>query len=94
MRFLSIHAFGNLVAFMFISMHVASQLSRTAPFAPDFGTGIILFLLVLIQVMSGMLIKLNILRSYYKQRRLIHVAVAYFFYVFIFSHILKVLGII
>lgn len=37
------HVFGNLLAFMLISLHFAGQISRSATSYPELGTGIVLY---------------------------------------------------
>ena len=43
-----IHAFGNLFAFMLISIHFAQQIGRPPQFYPDLGTGLTLYIVVFI----------------------------------------------
>ena len=43
-KWLGFHVLGNLSAFILISIHFSSQISRPAAFYPDLGTGLALFL--------------------------------------------------
>src|SRR3990170_6299754 len=48
-----IHVFGNLLAFMLISLHFASQISRSP--APELGTGLALYIAMVLLVGTGFL---------------------------------------
>ena len=50
---LKVHIFGNLFAFMFVSIHFAQQMSRPAQFFPHLGTGIVLYPTMLLLVTTG-----------------------------------------
>jgi hypothetical protein len=90
-----IHTYGNLVAFLFISTHFASQLGRPAAFYPDLGTGIALYLVMLILVLTGFLHRFQIVgRLIPHQNRFLHISVTTAFYLVIFVHILEGLRLI
>jgi hypothetical protein len=89
------HTYGNLLSFLFISTHFASQLGRPAAFYPDLGTGIALYLVMLILVLTGFLHRFQIMgRLVPHQNRFLHISVTTAFYVVIFVHILEGLRII
>src|SRR4030065_1770256 len=49
------HVFGNLLAFMLISLHFASQISRPATSYPELGTGLVLYIAMVLLVGTGIL---------------------------------------
>jgi len=89
------HIFGNLLAFMLISLHFASQISRPAEAYPDLGTGLVLYAAMVLLVGTGILEKFRLtpsvkLGSY----RFLHIGAAIAFYLIIIVHILHGLAII
>ena len=56
------HMFGNLISFAFISMHFTQQLTRPTEFYPDLGTGVVLYLVMVLLVVSGILHRYQLLR--------------------------------
>ena len=91
---LSVHVFGNLLAFMFISIHFTQQISRPAQFYPDLGTGIVLYATVLLMVATGFFMRFQIGNIARKKLRFIHTSATVTFYLIILVHILHGLGII
>ena len=90
-----IHMFGNLFSFMFISMHFFQQITRPPAFYPDLGTGVALYLVMLILVSTGFLHRFQILRSIVPhQNRYLHVSITIAFYIVISVHILQGVGIL
>lgn len=89
------HVFGNLLAFMLISLHFASQISRPASSYPDLGTGLVLYIAMLLLVGTGFLQRSQ-LRSSIKpiSYRFVHMGSAVTFYLIIIVHILHGLAII
>jgi len=53
-KWLSFHVFGNLSAFILVSIHFSSQISRPAAFYPDLGTGLALFVSMVLLVATGL----------------------------------------
>lgn len=91
---ISIHIFGNLLSFMFISMHFFQQITRPPEFYPDLGTGVALYLVMLILVLTGFLHRFQLLRSTIPhQNRFVHISITLAFYVVIGIHILKGVGV-
>jgi hypothetical protein len=91
---IGIHVLGNLLAFMFVSVHFAHQLGRPAQFFPKLGTGVALVAAVILLVSTGFFQRFLIgsrLRRYW---RFIHVSVTMSFYLIILVHILHGVGII
>ena len=90
-----VHTYGNLLAFILISTHFASQMGRPAEFYPDLGTGVALYLIMLILVLTGFLHRFQIVgRLIPHQNRFLHVSVTTAFYLVIIVHILEGLQII
>lgn len=90
---LRIHVYGNLLAFLLISIHFTSQLSR--PTLPDLGTGLALSVVMSLLTATGFLHRFRILTSLKPQsNRFLHVSVAVSFYIIIGIHILHGVGII
>jgi hypothetical protein len=83
------HVFGNLLAFMLISLHFASQITRPASSYPELGTGIALYTAMVLLVGTGFLQRFHLLPSIKPQSyRFIHVGSAFAFYLIIVVHIL------
>ena len=92
---ITIHMYGNLLSFMFISTHFFQQISRPPQFYPDLGTGVALYIVTLILVTTGFFHRFQILRSLVPhQNRFLHISITTAFYVVILIHILQGLGII
>jgi len=91
----TIHVFGNLISFMLISLHFASQISRPAASYPDLGTGLVLYISMIILVGTGFLQRFHLLPKMKPQYFMfIHFSSAFSFYLIIVIHILHGLGII
>ena len=90
---LRVHVFGNLLAFTLTSFHFASQISRPAESYPDLGTGIVLYMAMILLVSTGIIqrfqLKPNIKPQTY---RFLHTGSALVFYLTIVIHILHGLG--
>ena len=92
-RLLGFHVFGNLTAFVLIVVHFSSQISRPAAFYPDLGTGLVMFITMLLLVTTGFSHRFSIIKSVKPQtQRLIHISSALSFYLVIGIHILHGLG--
>jgi len=88
------HVFGNLLALMLISIHFTHQISRPAQFYPDLGTGIVLYISVVLMALTGFMLRFKFLKSAGKTTRFLHSSTAIAFYLIILVHILHGLGII
>lgn len=90
-----VHAFGNLLSFLLISLHFAGQVGRPADFYPAFGTGLTLYIGMVLLVATGLTFRF---RPFQKlspaTNRLFHVGLAFSFYIIILVHILHGLGIL
>ena len=90
-----IHVFGNLSAFMLISLHFASQISRPANSYPELGTGIVLYTAMILLVSTGFMQRFHLVaRIKLQSWRFVHMGVAVAFYLTIIVHILRGLSII
>jgi hypothetical protein len=89
------HIFGNLLAFMLISLHFASQISRPAEAYPDLGTGLVLYAAMVLLVGTGFLQRFRLTPSVKPgSYRFLHMGAAIAFYRIIIVHILHGLAII
>jgi len=89
------HIFGNLLAFMLISLHFAGQISRPAEVYPDLGTGLVLYAAMVLLVGTGFLQRFRLTPSVKPESyRFLHIGAAIAFYLIIIVHILHGLVII
>lgn len=91
---LGIHVLGNLTAFMLISIHFAHQIGRSAAFYPNLGTGVVLYLVMLIMVSTGIIQRFQLAPIQGRRCRFLHLSLAVSFYLVIFVHILHGIGLI
>lgn len=92
---LKIHIFGNLISFMLISIHFAQQIGRPPRFFPDLGTGLALYIVTFILVITGFLHRFQIIKRIRPHlNRFIHVSITLSFYIIIGIHILQGLEIL
>lgn len=91
---LSIHVLGNLIAFLLISIHFTQQMGRPAEFAPTLGTGITLYIIVAIMVLTGLMQRYRLVDRFLRTWRFVHVSLSLSFYIVITIHILHNLGVI
>lgn len=84
---LRVHIFGNLVSFLFVSIHFTQQISRPAQYYPDLGTGVVLYPTMLFLVATGFITRFV---SYKNKKAMlfVHKAVTLTFYLTIIIHIL------
>jgi len=91
---LNVHVFGNLIAFLFISIHFTQQMGRPAQFAPTLGTGLALYTIVAVMVITGFVQRFRLVRSFPRSWRFIHVSLSLSFYIVVIIHMLHNLGVI
>jgi len=92
---LRVHVFGNLLAFVFVSIHFAGQLSRPLEFYPDLGSGVGLYVAMALLVLTGFLLRYGLVSGGSRRfLRVIHVLSVVFFYIVILVHALQGFGII
>lgn len=88
--FIKIHMLGNLFAFMLISIHFAQQVGRPPQFYPDLGTGLALYVVMVVLVGSGFLHRFRIIRSVRPHlNRFLHTSITMSFYLIIIVHTLQ-----
>jgi hypothetical protein len=88
-----VHVFGNLLAFLLISLHFAGQIGRPAAFYPQLGTGWGLYIIMMLLVATGFTHRFQLIRRIKSQtRKFVHVCLTFSFYVIIGIHILHGLG--
>jgi len=85
---LGLHIFGNVLAFMFISIHFTQQISRPPQAYPDLGTGIVLYTTMLLMVLTGVMLRFAFFKAHYRSWRFIHTGSTLAFYLIILIHIL------
>jgi len=90
-----IHVFGNLFSFMLISIHFAQQIGRPPQSFPDIGTGLALYIIMLLLTATGFMNRFQIIRSVRPSLiRSMHVSITMSFYIIIGIHILHGLNIL
>jgi uncharacterized SAM-binding protein YcdF (DUF218 family) len=79
-----IHVFGNLVAFMLISVHFTYWIISVS----FMGTGLALFVAMLTLVVTGLLQRFNMMQSSGRHIRFIHISMTTAIYLILTIHIL------
>jgi hypothetical protein len=93
--FFRIHVFGNLLAFLLVSVHFAGQLSRPVAFYPELGSGVGLFITMSLLVFTGFFLRYGLVTGGLRRSlRVIHVLAVLSFYSVIVIHALHGFGII
>jgi hypothetical protein len=88
-----VHVFGNLLAFLLISLHFAGQIDRPAEFYPQLGTGLALYIIMMLLVATGFTHRFQLIPRIKSQtRKFVHVGLTFSFYIIIGIHILHGLG--
>jgi hypothetical protein len=91
---LKIHVFGNLSAFLLISIHFAQNTGRLAGFFPRLEDGLVLFLILSIIVATGMLERFGAKLKLVKYTKFVHRYAVAVFYLVLIVHVLQDLPII
>lgn len=91
---LSLHVFGNLLAFLLVSVHYTQQAGRPAEFAAVHSTGLILYIVLSIMIITGFLQRFGIIHTLAKSWRFIHVSLSLSFYIIVITHVLQFLDIL
>lgn len=90
-----VHIFGNLLAFLLISTHFAGQIGRPAAFYPNLGTGLALYIIMILLVSTGFTHRFQLIPKIKPQtRRFVHISLTFSLYIIIVIHILHGLGFI
>lgn len=94
-RLRSFHVVGNTLGFLLISVHFAGQISRPPDRYPELGTGLVLYIAMLILVATGFLLRYQLIpRISLQSLKFVHVGTAFAFYLVIIVHILHGIGIL
>jgi hypothetical protein len=80
-----IHTFGNLVAFMLISVHFTYWIISVS----FMGTGLALFIAVLALVVTGFLQRFNMMRGSVVHIKFLHISMTTAFYLILIIHVLS-----
>jgi hypothetical protein len=89
-----LHILGNSLAFLLISLHFAGQISRPAESYPPLGTGLVLYVAMVLLVSTGILQRFHLVPNGKLQKlRFLHIGSAFAFYLTIVVHVLHGLGI-
>lgn len=91
---LKVHVFGNLLAVMLVSVHFAIQMSRPAEFAPDLGTGLATYLLFVVIIAAGFMMRFGLAVKHRESWRLIHVGLSLSLFIILIIHVLRNLGLL
>jgi len=90
-----VHVFGNLLAFTLISIHFASQINRPTTAYPELGTGLALYIIMILLVATGFTHRFQLIPQIKSTtRKFVHVALTFSFYIIIIIHILHGIGVI
>jgi hypothetical protein len=89
------HVFGNLISVMLVSIHFAGQVGRPADFYPEFGTGLALYIALVLLTATGLALRFGAIPGLKRTtNRFVHASIAFSFYIVIIVHVLHGLGII
>ena len=84
-----VHVFGNLLAFLLVSLHFAGQISRPATNYPELGTGLALYIIMVLLVGTGFTHRFQLVPQIKSQtRKFVHIGLTFSFYLIIGIHIL------
>ena len=86
------HIFGNLVSFGLITLHFAHHLGRPAEAGPESLTGRVMYIALSFLILTGFLLRFQLLKKQMKSARYIHTSIITTFYIIIIFHVLHGLG--
>ena len=90
-----VHVYGNLLAFFLISLHFAGQIGRPLTAYPQLGTGLALYIIMILLVATGFTHRFELIPQVKSQtRKFVHVGFSFSFYIIIGIHILHGLNMI
>lgn len=92
--FLTAHVFGNLVAFLLISLHFGQQVGRPPQAEPIHATGLILYIVVAAMVITGFSQRFRVARNLMSTWRFVHVSLTLTFYIVLVVHVLQYAGVV
>lgn len=85
---IQIHVFGNLVAFVMITIHFAHHLREFAEIIPYPATGAPLYTSIVLLVITGVAMRYKLANKFYKPFRLLHIGLMMALYLIVVFHIL------
>ena len=85
---LRLHIFGNLLAFLVVSIHFAQNLARLAGFLQRLGDGLALYLVLLLIVATGILERYKTSSKLHRYTKFIHKYTVIILYLLILIHML------
>ena len=88
-KVLNFHVLGNLVGVLFVSIHFANHVTRPASSYPDLGTGLVLYITMIILLTTGWIMVSGLAKKLYNRFLFIHPAYAVTFYTVVIIHILQ-----
>ena len=86
---LKLHVFGNLFAFLLVSIHFAQNLARLAGFLQRLGDGLALYLVLLLIVTTGILDRYQTRGKLHRCTKFIHKYTVILLYLIILIHVLE-----
>ena len=86
---LKLHIFGNLFAFLVVSIHFSQNLARLAGFLQRLGDGLALYLVLLIIVTTGILERYQTSSKLHRYTKFIHKYTVIILYLIILIHVLE-----
>lgn len=86
-KLMKVHELGFIVAFMLVSLHIGTQIRRVFP--PEIGTGIAAYVSLLALVVTGIMRKNQILSTRMATLRLLHLSMAFSFFLVIVFHVIR-----
>ena len=92
-KLLKIHVFGNLLAFLLVSVHFAQNTGRLADFYFRLEYGFLLFLVLAVIVATGMIERFGAKPSFVKYVKPVHKYSVVVFYLVTIIHVLRSLAI-
>lgn len=87
-RALRFHAFGNLIAFLLISIHFSHEITQPAANYPDLGTGVVQYAAMIILVSTGFTVFFSVRPVWASYYRFLHPAAALTLLMTIILHII------
>jgi hypothetical protein len=86
-RLMKAHEIGFIVAFMLVSLHIGTQVSRVFP--PEIGTGVAAYVSLLALVVTGIMRRNQILATRIATLKFIHLSMAVSFFLVIVLHVIR-----
>ena len=88
-KLIKVHEIGFIAAFILVSLHIGWQVRRVFP--PELGTGITLYISLLVLVVTGIMQRNQILATRMRTLRLVHLSMVINFFLMIVFHVIRAL---